>query len=400
MTIVAGLTVSLALQPVLHVVGLVVLAAVVTGTAAFLYRLRVDHPLPDGATLILGLGSVALYLNTRSLFVQFVQGGAGTPSAGEALLNLGVFVAAGVASYGGHRVGDRAARAEWVSWRRLKRDVSPIVRGVGRHISVTFPAEIEDIEGYEPVPAETKTALAERTFDFPRGLTVDELEAQVTTRLKERFDVGYVDLELSTDGSVSYIGVAKRPVGIGHTVPPNEAAMALRADPPFSATAGDTVQLWKTGGDGPTKVGTAELRARNEDIVTITAEAEVVADLDPAITYRLVTLPVGPRLDREFAARLGWEEATMRILRIDEECPLVGSSIAALEVITLAIRSADGTVDPIPDWSRVLDGGDRLYLVGRPDELRKVESIPGIEPVDPGELDVDADISSPQPPKD
>ena len=371
---------SVGLGAVLHVLGLLALAGATTALAGFLYRVRVRRPLPDGATLILGLGVVALYLNTRSLFVQFVQGGVTAPTVGEALLNLGVFAATVVISLGGRRAGDRLGQSDRLSWGWLARDLSPIVRAGGRHISVTLPEEIADLDGYEPVPAETKAALAGRTLDFPRGLTVAELESQLEARLAEQFEVGFSDVELAPDGTVSYLGLAARPVGLGHTLSPGEVAVALRADPPFSGTAGDTVQLWTTGED-PTRLGTAEFRARAGDVVTVAADRELAAAIDPAATYRLVTLPAGPRADREFAAMVRRQAETMRTLTVTADSPLVGSSVAALAVTILAIRDPAGEVTPIPDRTRLLSAGDVLSVLGRPETLRQLEATPGTESV-------------------
>jgi uncharacterized protein with PhoU and TrkA domain len=261
------------------------------------------------------------------------------------------------------------------------------VRAAGRHITVTLPEDVQDIDGYEPVTPETKTALAGRTMDFPPGLTVDELEAEVSTRLKEKFEVGHIDLDLAADGSVTYLAVARRPVGIGHTLPPGEAAVALRADPPFSATAGDTVQIWRRTESGAEKLGTAELRASVGDVVTVSGAPDLANAIDPEAEYRLVTLPSGHRPDREFAAMLGRREETMRILSLSEESPLLGSSVAALAVSTLAIRGQDGTVEPIPGRDRLLEAGDVLYVVGRPEPLRKLEATAGVAQVSDRDLD-------------
>ncbi|MGM0371490.1 MAG: TrkA C-terminal domain-containing protein [Halobacteriota archaeon] len=364
------------LESVVHVIGLVLLAGGTTAIAAFAYRIRVRHALPEGVTLILGLGVVALYLNTRTLFAQFVQGGAASPTVGEATLNVLVFAIAALASYGGNTLGDRLARSDRLSLSWLQRDLSPIVRAGGRHISVTLPAEIRDIEGYDPVEAGTKESLEGRTLDFPRGLTVEELRTQLQARLKEKFDVGYVDLELSSTGEIQYLGVAKRPAGIGPTLPPNAAAVAVRADPPFSATAGDIVQLWAVE-DTPRKLGTGELRARVGSIATITTDRAVATAIDPETEYRLLTLAADSRPDREFAAMLRRADETMRLLSITESSPLVGQSVAAIDGTVLGIRGSSGPVETIPNRNRVIQAGDELFVIGRPEILRKLDGTDG-----------------------
>lgn len=388
MTIPAAAVIPRLLDSLLHVAGLVLLAGGTTAVAAFLYRVRVRHRLPEGATLILGLGMVALYLNTRSLFVGFVQGGATAPTVGEATVNVLVFVGAAVASYGGLSIGDRVAQSDRLSWGRFEGGLSPIVRAAGRHISVTLPAEIDDIEGYDPVDAETKTALAERTLDFPRGLTVDELEAQLLARLKQKYDVGYVDVDLTADGSVAYLGVGKRPAGIGPTLPPNAAAVAVRADPPFSATAGDVVQIWHADETGAKQVGTGELRGSVDRIATVTTDREVAEAIDPDRSYRLLTLAADSHPDREFAAMLRRADETIRILTVGSASPFVGSSVAALSVTIIGIRGPGGEIETIPNRTRRIGSGDELFAIGRPETFRKLEALGGVESVGGPEPDL------------
>ncbi|MFB6086652.1 MAG: TrkA C-terminal domain-containing protein [Halodesulfurarchaeum sp.] len=381
MTVLAIAIVPRLLSSLLYVAGLVLLASGTTAAASFLYRVRVRHQLPEGASLILGLGVVALTLNTRSLLVGFVQEGALAPTIGEATINVIVFLGAAVASYGGRSIGDRFAQSDRLTWGTLAGDFSPIVRAAGRHIAVTLPEEIDDIEGYEPVDPETKAALAERTLDFPRGLTVAELEAQLLARLKEKYDVGYVDVELTEDGRVTYLGVATRPAGIGPTLPPNAAAVAIRADPPFSATAGDVIQLWEIGETGPSQLGTAELRARVGQVATVITDRDVARAIDPETSYRLLTLAADSHPDREFAAMLRRAEETMRALTVGSDSPLVGISVAALAVTVLGIRKPGAEIETVPNRSRTIGAGDELFVIGRPETFRKLEAFGDVETV-------------------
>lgn len=376
MSVVAVLGHSL-VAAALRTAGLALLAGATTAVAAFVYRVRVRTKLPEGAILILGLGVVAIWLNTRLVFIQFLGGG-DPLTVGEAMVNVTVFVVAGVASYVGGSAGDRLGTSDRLSWGWLQPDFSPIVRAAGRFITVTLPEEVDDIEGYDAVDDEVKTALAGRRLDFPRGLTLDELHSQVVARLKEKYDVGYVDVELAADGTVDYLGVGQRAAGLGPTLPPKSAAVALRADPPFSATAGDTVQLWRPGEDGPTRVGTAELRASVGEVVTVAADEAVAEAVEPGTDYRLMTLSADSRPDREFAAMLRRGDETMSTFDIGAGSPLVGSSVGALDVTVIAVRAPGGEVETIPSRDRLIAEGDSLFAIGRPDTLRKLESSDGV----------------------
>lgn len=369
-------------EAAVRIAGLALLAGVVTAIAAFIYRVRARTQFPEGPTLIIGLGTVAIYLNTRLIFVQFI-GNTGDPlTVGEAILNISVFVAAGIASYGGRYAGDSLGTSERLDWRVLQPDFNPIVRAVGRFITVTLPDEIDDIDGYDPVRDETKTALAGQTLEFPRGLTVETLQSQLTARLKEEHDIGYVDVELTVDGSVEFLAVGQRAAGIGPTLPPKSAAVAVRADPPFSATAGDTVQLWRTDDDGrQARLGTAELRASVDDVTTVATDEAIAERVDPTVDYRLMTLAADSHADREFAAMLRRGDETMSIVEITPESALVGVSVGALDVTIIAIRSSGGDVDTIPKRDRLIRGDEQLFAIGRPDTLRKLDSSSGARTV-------------------
>ncbi len=382
----AAISAGSVLAAAARIVGLALLAGVTTMIAAFVYRVRVRTKLPEGATLILGLGVVAIALNTRLVFVQYV-GGTGDPlSVREALVNVTVFVVAGMASYGGHRAGEALAVSDRFSLGWLRLDISPIVRATGQVITVTLPEEIADLEGYDPVPEKTKATLEGRRLEFPRGLTVVELESELADRLGEDHDIGHVDLELAADGTVEHLGVGQRPAGIGATLPPNAAAVAVRADPPFGASPGDTLQLWHTEGGDPQQLGTAELRASVGNVATIVTDEAVAERVDPTVEYRLMTLSVESRPEREFAMLLRRSEKTTSAVTVGPESPLVGAPIGALAVAVLAVRSADGEVEPVPESDRAIAAGEQVIVVGRPDELRRLEATNGLDRAEDPEL--------------
>ena len=384
-------------EATLRIIGLSLLAATVTALTAFVFRARVRSTLPEGATLIIGLGVVAIYLNTRLVFVQFVGDGEDPLTTAEALLNIAVFISAGVASYGGRYVGTKAGASDRVGWTRLQPDFSPIVRATGRFITVTLPEDVEDIDGYDPVAEKTKTALAGKTLDFPRGLTLAELRTRLTVRLTEEHDIGYVDIDLADDGTVEYLAVGQRVAGLGPTLPPKSMAVALRGDPPFGATPGDTVQLWRLDSEGKSeRLGVGELRAAVDDVVTIATDEAVAQRVDPADRHRLMTLPTAPQPDREFAAMLRHGEETMSVVEIAADSPLVGSALGSLAVTTIAVRTPDGEVWTLPKRDREIQSGDCLFALGSPDALRKLESTSGTKLVVTEEVveDVDADVGA------
>lgn len=378
----------------LYVIGVSLLAGLATAGISFLYRLRVRKPFPEGPTLIVGLGVVGLYLGTRLVLVQFMGAGEDPLDPSEALVNIILFVVAGFASYGGRTVGDRWAQSERADWRRFQPDLSPMVRATGRFISVTLPETIHDIEGYDVVDDTVKESLAGRRFDFPRGLTLAQVEDQLTIRLKEEHAIGYVDVDLDQDGTVQYLALGERATGLGQSIPPTSAAIAVRADPPFSATAGDAVQLWHSDTSGEVeRVGSGELRANVGSVITVVVDADVAADIDPTVTYRLMTLSADRNPEREFAALLRRGDETMSVVTVGEESPLVGTRVNEIEATVIAIRDTEDHIDTLPSNDRPIEQGDDIFVIGRPDAIRQLEGVRDTQPLDFAEVTDDGEIA-------
>lgn len=367
--------VVLGLPPVavtLQVAVLALLALAVTLVVSFLYRIHNKTIFPGSVAALLGLGVVGLVLNTRHAFVQFIGGSPDALTLSTALVNVTALAVAGVASAVGNRIGVRLAESERVRDGDLRLDVSPLVRATGRFTTVTLPEEVADVDGYDPVPDETREELQGKTLTFPRGLTVRRLEEQIALRLRENHNVGYVDAQIEPDGTVTHLGLGYRPAGLGPTLPPDGVAVALRADPPFSATPGDAVQIWEPGPE-PERLGVGELRAAVGPVATVATDPAVADALDRETRYRLVTLPGTSQPERDFAATLRRADETLGVAVVAEDSPLVGTPLGSLDVNVIAVRAADGDVEAIPPRDRPIGPGDQLFALGRPEALRTLE---------------------------
>ncbi|WP_224334142.1 potassium transporter TrkA [Haloprofundus halobius] len=362
----------------LYIVAFALTATVVAAAGAFGYRWYFRERPPRGLTVLLGLSAVVLYLNTAKLS-DFAAGGNGGDDlflVGNVLFNLGALAAATVGAPVGAQLGDALATNAFAfsGVRELEDEVSRVVRSVGRVISVTLPEEIEDMAEYDPVADTTKETLAGKTLLFPRRLTVAELRERLVARLREDYGVGHVDVDLTEAGEVEYLALGSRLAGIGPTLAPGGVAIAVRGDPSFDASPGDTVQVWRSGdGEGPNRVLTGELRATADDVATLAIDEAEVDRLDAERSYRLVTLPVDPAADRQFAALLRTAEETMGVVTVAETDSGSHATVGDLATTVVAVRSTTGSVEAIPPRSRPLETGDTLYVIARPDELRRLE---------------------------
>lgn len=366
---------------VARVVGLAILAGSLAGLLGIVHRFYARSRIPEGLAILVGLSGVALYLNTTSGLAEVLADDVDLLAPGSTLFHVATFGLAGVAAAVGGRVGDQVGDAvvTFSGDHGSDVDVSGLVTAVGRVITVDLPEEIGDVEAYDPVDPATKETLAGATLIFPRRLTVAELRDRLVARLKDDYGVGHVDVELDDDGTVTYLAVGARQAGLGPTLPPETRAVAIRADPARGATAGDVVQVFTTDPE-PKRVATAEVRGTAGDIVTVAVDAGDVEKLDPAVRYRLVTLPVEPRADREFASLLRSVEETMSVSTIAEGASLVGQPVGSIDASVVAVRTADGSIDPIPSRDRQLAAGESVYAIARPDQLRRLDEAARTEP--------------------
>jgi len=359
-----------------QLLGLAVLAGALAAVAALGYRWAARERVSTALTLLVGLSGVALYLNTTTALGQAIGGDMVAAETGVALFNIGAFLAGGVGATAGTRAGDRFATDVLLDagTSDVDEEVNRLVRTVGRVVTVTLPGEVDDVVGYDPVTAATKEKLAGKRFVFPQNLTVAELQRRLVSRLKTDYGVGTVDVDLTADGEVAYLAVGARAAGIGPTLPPATNAVAIRADPAFSASAGDVVQVWEI--DPMRRVLTAELRGVAGDVATIAIDAADTPKLDPRQRYRLVTLPVEDRPEREFAALLREADETYSTVTVAPGSPLDGMPVGALDLAVVAVRPGDEQAPPValPDDDQVLAPADVVFAIALPEALRRLEA--------------------------
>jgi hypothetical protein len=353
-------------------------SVVVAGGAAVVYRWYVRDRIGTGLATLLALGVVAFYLQAVGLFGDLTTGNGGTVFRPETVaFNLLALAIAAAGAPLGRYVGDRVATDVLAASgaKELEGDVGRFARNVARVTAVTLPGEVDDIENYDPVPDATKEALAGKTLVFPRRVTVPELADRLVARLKEDYAVGHVDVELTDEGEVTFLAVGMRVAGLGPTLPPGSAAVAVRADPPANAGPGDVVQVWSTDPE-PARLLTAELRAAVDDVATLVVD-ETEANRLGEGEHRLVTLPAEPRADREFAGLLRAADETMGAVVVDGGSDLAGEAVGALDATVVAVRPVEGPVDAVPSRARTVAAGETLYVVARPEAIRRLETRAG-----------------------
>lgn len=368
------------LVDIARIIVLTILSAAIGVGAGLVHRWYAQDLVPEGLAVLIGLSVVALYLNTAGALGDIIGGQEELLTIEAAIFNVVTFFVAAGGAAAGARLGDRMGVSLFAvtGAKSVEKDVSRFVRTVGRVTAVKIPDDIGDIDGYDPVDAAIKEKLSGQTLLFPRRLTVDELRDRFIERLRTDYGVGHVDVDFTDKADIEYLALGSRESGIGPTLPPESAAVTVKADPPNNASPGDAVQLWTAGdsdvGTAPQRVTNAELRGTAEDVVTLAMDEEEAKRLDTETRYRLVTLPVEPRADREFAGQLRAAAETMGVVTVGEGSSISQSTVGALDVAVVAVRTVAGDIEAIPTRTRTLSPGETVYAIARPDRLRKLES--------------------------
>ncbi|RZH69341.1 TrkA C-terminal domain-containing protein [Natrinema altunense] len=368
------------LEALVRILAFALLAAGAGAGVAFLYRWYSADEIPEGIAVLVGVALVAIWLNTQSALSQAIIGNTGLTEPTTAVYTVAAFVASAIAADAGRRLGDYLALDVFVvATPRTITEVTQLVRSAGRVVTVELPAEICDIDGYDPVDESVKTDLAGQTLLFPRRLSDEELRDRLITRLERDFGIGHVDVDLTADGTVDYLAVGSRPAGIGPTLAPGTVAVALAGDPAADASPGDAVRIWARDDEAGTarRVAGGELRATVDDTATIALDADDARDLDPERGYRLVTLPGSPDAERDLVSLLRAADETVTTVSLEDDDPLVDVPIESLPVLVLALEreTAAGDGDehlPLPAGDLRLAAGDVAYVLGRPEALRRV----------------------------
>lgn len=385
-----GLETETLLEAAVRIFGFGLLAAGAAALAAFAFRWYSADEIPEGVAVLVGISPVAIWLNTQTALQDAIIGTSPLLDPATAVYTIAAFAASAIAADGGRRSGDYLARDVFaIMAPRTMDEVGQLVRSAGRVVSVDLPETIADVDGYDPVEESTKAELAGQTFLFPRRLTHEQLRERLIDRLERDHGIGHVDVELGEDGHVEHLGFGSRPAGIGPTLAPGTAAVALPADPAPDATPGDAVGIWHRR-DGELRcLAEGELRGTAGDVATTAVDADDVTpfaidsrpggeDDDPADPpYRLVTLPGTPGAERELVSLLRAADETVTSLTVGAHDALVDESVGSLPVLVLAIErpsdGADGVESiPLPDRELALEAGDTVYVLGRPEALRRL----------------------------
>ena len=411
-----------------------IIPALVAGTLGFIFRYVTGVTIPGLGVVVLALAIAGVNGGLLALNDETIR----TSDRAPAILTAIVVVL--MLSLYAHAQGDKlgANAPKRISLKQLRdrglsTDVIELVGGRGR-VTVDVTGEVNDMEGYPPLPAETRRAIVEGTWTFPADLPLTELEDRFAERLRTELDLA--DVSVRIDERARATVAAAPPTGaLSKRVPAGKRAVSVPALVPTGIARGDVVRVitpdltvdgtvlaakssGKVGtastapsksdpapdgggasdrppGDGPTGGGDvrtdggaappapatvgAPTTTGGEGRVTVAVNRADASTLLRADRGRILVLSRGTRREYELTTLLRRAGKRFRRVTVVAGGPLDGKTIGDVgvreryDVAVLAARHESWTI--APRGTQSLSAGDDLFVVGTSKALDRFEEV-------------------------
>ncbi|QKG93102.1 TrkA C-terminal domain-containing protein [Halorubrum salinarum] len=402
-----------------------IVPALVAGALGFVFKYVTDVTIPGLGVVVLSLAIAGVNGGLLALNDETIRSSERAPAI------LTAIVVVLMLSMYAHAQGDKlgASVPKRISLKQLRdrtlsTDVIELVGGRGR-VSVEVTGEVNDMEGYPPLPADTRRAIVDGDWAFPADLPLAELESRFAERLRTELDLADVAVRIDEQaratvsaapptGALSKrVPAGKRAVSVSALVPTGiargdivrvitpdldaeGAVIAARSsgkpEPGATAAGGDTA----AAGDDPDPdddartdggeeavaappAATAPTTTGGEGRVTLALDRSEATALLRADRGRVLVLSRGTRREYELTALLRRAGKRFRKVSVVADGPLDGHTIGEAEVreaygvAVLAARHETWTV--APDGSQSLSAGDDLFVVGSRDALDRFAEV-------------------------
>ena len=387
-----------------------IVPALIAGVLGFVFKYLTDVTVPGFGVVVLGLAIAGInggFLALNDPTLRQNASGSIVIVAIVVVLMLTLYAHAKGDQLGAtfpHRISLRSIRE-----RTLSADVVDLV---GRHgeVTVEVVGEVEDIEGYPPVPDAIRTGIREGEWRLPADLPLSELETRLAERLRTEFDLAEVTVWIDERGRAT-VAAAPPLSGLSKRVPGGRRAVSVQTLVPTGLDRSDEVTLVTPddridatvlsvkpgggskatdgGGDpggrpfadggtadpGPKPTATPRPGATGGDgRLTVAVTRPDTPTLLRADRPRVVVRSRGTRREFELLSLLRRAGRRFRRVTIRPGGPLDGATLGSASVretygvAVLAIRRPGGwTV--APRGTEPLAGGDGLFVVGTRERL-------------------------------
>ncbi|WP_096389732.1 potassium channel family protein [Halopenitus persicus] len=224
-----------------------IIPAIVSGVLGFLFKYFTGVTIPGFGVVVLALAIAGVNGGLLALNDPSVRASERAPAILTAIIV--VLMLALYAHAQGDKLGSTAPKRlslRSLRNRTLSADVVELVGGRGR-ARVEIVGEVGDMEGYPPLSAETRGAIAEGEWTFPADVPIAELETRLADRLRTEFELA--DVAVSIDEHARAIVQAAPPTGgLSRRVPDGKRAVSIAALIPTGIARGDEVTVFTPGG--------------------------------------------------------------------------------------------------------------------------------------------------------
>jgi len=400
-----------------------VVPALVAGTLGFVFKYVTDVTIPGLGVVVLSLAIAGINGGLLALNDETIRSSERAPAV------LTAIVVVLMLSLYAHAQGDRLGSSvpKRISLQRLRdrtlsTDVVELVGGRGR-VSVEVTGEVNDMEGYPPLPAETRQAIRDGEWTFPADLPLTELESRLAERLQTELDLA--DAAVRIDEQARATVAAAPPTGaLSKRVPEGKRAVSVAALVPTGIARGDVVRVIAsdldvkgtvlaarssgdvdpkvtTGGESGTDdsppsddavrtdggtvpvasppTATAPTTTGGEGRVTVAVDRADATALLRAERGRVLVLSRGTRREYELTTLLRRAGKRFRKVSVVAGGPLDGHTIGdadvreAYDVAVLAAHHESWTI--APSGSQSLSAGDDLFVVGSRDAIDRFAEV-------------------------
>ncbi|MFW6318451.1 MAG: potassium transporter TrkA, partial [Halorubrum sp.] len=173
-----------------------IVPALVAGTLGFVFKYVTDVTIPGLGVVVLSLAIAGVNGGLLALNDETIRSSERAPAI------LTAIVVVLLLSMYAHAQGDRlgASVPKRISLKQLRdrtlsADVIELVGGRGR-VAVEVAGEVNDMEGYPPLPAATRRAILDGDWTFPADLPLAELEDRLAERLRTELDLADVAVRI------------------------------------------------------------------------------------------------------------------------------------------------------------------------------------------------------------
>lgn len=227
-----------------------IVPALIAGVLGFVFKYLTDVTVPGFGVVVLGLAIAGVnggFLALNDPTLRQNASGSVVIVAIVVVLMLTLYAHAKGDELGAnfpHRLSFRSIRE-----RTLSSEVVELVGGRGE-VRVGVIGEVEDIEGYPPVPDAVRTAIRDGDWRLPADLPLSELEDRLAERLRTEFDLSEVMVTIDERGRAT-VAAAPPVSGLSKRVQSGRRAVSVGTLVPTGLARGDEVIIDATEGRVP-----------------------------------------------------------------------------------------------------------------------------------------------------